>query len=172
MADVNLEIVDGPGAGRQISLDRPIEIGRDPSADVVLDDDLVSRRHARVAPLNGTAVVEDLGSRNGSFVNGNEVHAPAHLGPGDRLLIGVTLFELRTTRQIAAQPSAVMPRPPALATPPRRPDYIPREVEQGQAEGHVLDPLLDIHTKGRAKIAPLAIFVVVVIVVPIFLATR
>ena len=56
-----LEIVEGPGAGRQFPLDRAVVLGRDAAADVVLDDPRVSRRHARITPSDGVVVVVDLG---------------------------------------------------------------------------------------------------------------
>ncbi len=172
MADASLEIVEGPDSGRRLPLDRALEIGREGGTDVVLADELVSRRHARVVPEDDGALVEDLGSLNGSFVNGNEIHAPTRLGPGDHLLVGVTLFELRTARQIAVRPTAVRPKPPGLAAPARSPDYIPPEVVRGELDERPIEALLDKHTKGKAHIAPLGVLVVVVIVVLIFLATR
>jgi hypothetical protein len=72
---------------------RPIVIGRNPDADLVIADDLVSRRHARLVYEDGELVVEDLGSTNGTFVNGARVTR----GPvveGDRLLVGGSLLKL------------------------------------------------------------------------------
>jgi S-DNA-T family DNA segregation ATPase FtsK/SpoIIIE len=172
VATVTLEIVEGPGAGRQVALDGPLEIGREEGADVVLDDDLVSRRHVRVTPDAVGAVVEDLGSLNGSFVNGEEIHARTRMGPGDHLLVGVTMFELRTAQQIVAQPTAMRAKPPALATPARRPDYVPPAVEKGRVESRPIDALFDTRVKGKARVAPIGIFVLAAIVVLIFLATR
>lgn len=171
MAEISLEIVEGPEAGRLLPLERRLEIGRDGDADIVLTDDLVSWRHARVRPSDGGALVEDLGSRNGTFVNGDEVHAPTRLAPGDQILLGVTVLELRSARQIAAQPTAVRPVPPALATPERVPDYVP-PLAAAEGEAHPLTPLLDVHAKAKARTAPLAVFVLVVFAVLIFLATR
>ena len=177
MAELILEIVEGPGAGRQVDLTGPIEVGRDAGLGLSLaDDELVSRRHARIAPQDSSAVAEDLGSRNGTFVNGHEIHAPTRVDPGDQVLIGVTLLQLRSTAQVRAQPTAVRavpnafatPPPPALATPERAPDYVPREA-LGQGP---LDPLLDARTKSKARLAPIAIFVLAVIVVLIYLALR
>ena len=62
-----------------------LEVGRDPSAGMVLEDDLVSRHHVRVIPEGGSALVEDLGSLNGTFVNGQEIHAPTRARPGDHV---------------------------------------------------------------------------------------
>src|SRR4051794_17010321 len=100
MADLILEVVEGAGAGRQIPVEPVVEIGRDPGLAVHLDADTqVSRRHARVTAQGDTAVVEDLGSTNGTVVNEQQVHGPRLLRPGDRIRIGLTLLELRTRAQ-------------------------------------------------------------------------
>jgi hypothetical protein len=63
-------------------------IGRAPECDVVIDDPLVSRHHARITCDVGEALFEDLGSRNGSRVNGSVVLEPKLLEHGDRIQIG------------------------------------------------------------------------------------
>lgn len=63
-------------------------IGRSPDCLITLDDPLVSRRHGRLLIRGNEAVFEDLGSRNGSRVNGRRVYEPVHLKEGDRLRIG------------------------------------------------------------------------------------
>jgi pSer/pThr/pTyr-binding forkhead associated (FHA) protein len=173
--DLLFEIVEGPDAGRQIDLSRPIVLGRDQSADVVLGDGQISRRHVRVSPSNGGALVEDLESTNGTFVNSNEVHAPVEVRPGDQLLVGVTVLQLRSPEQIRAQPSAVRAVPPGLAIPEQRPAYVDRgEVARaGQGAGiPELDRLVDSRVKSKAALAPLAIFVLVALVVVIYLGLR
>lgn len=185
MSSLSLEVVEGRSAGRVIPLAGALELGREPGAGgVALDDALVSRRHLRIAPADGGAVLEDLGSRNGTFVNGNEVHSPTRLTPGDQVLVGSTVLELRSAEQIARQPSRVVAVPPALASPERKPEFVPAALEasgsiaprpQGgspQQQGHVLDRYLDVRTKTKAKLAPLAILLLVVFAVLIFLATR
>jgi hypothetical protein len=215
--ELSLEIVEGAGAGRMVALAGPVTVGRAGDANLVLADELVSRHHAQITPRGSGAVVEDLGSRNGTFVNGEAVHGPAYLTPGDQLQLGVTLVELRSATQIAELPSAVHRVPPPLAVPPRPPDYLPgtdprfadpadpraadpadpraadpadpRAVGGAGAQGlgapdlaalgpatpgrlrHELDPLLDSRTKGKARTAPLALFVLVALVVIIYLAT-
>ncbi|MEA2428826.1 MAG: hypothetical protein QOF37_2454 [Thermoleophilaceae bacterium] len=116
MADLILEIVEGSEAGRQIPLQSVIDIGREPSLPIHLDDDAqVSRRHARLTAQGGGAVVEDLGSTNGTFVNDQPIHSPRSLGPGDRVRVGLTVIELRSPQQVQARPSAVQPRPQLTA---------------------------------------------------------
>jgi len=189
--NLSLEIVEGADAGHRVAVAGPLTVGRAADADLVLADELVSRRHARVSQSGAGAVVEDLGSRNGTFVNGNQIHGPTRLTPGDQLQLGVTLVELRSVTQIAERPSAVQPVPPPLAVPERAPDYLPHEPSADPARpvgggsrglgqsppvgrgtpGHELDSLLDSRTKGKARTAPLALFVLVALVVIVYLAT-
>jgi pSer/pThr/pTyr-binding forkhead associated (FHA) protein len=192
--ELSLEIVEGAGAGRMVALGAGATIGRGREADLILADELVSRRHARVVASAAGAAVEDLGSRNGTFVNGELIHGPTRLEPGDQLQLGVTLVELRSARQIAEQPSAVHPVPPPLAVPARSPDYLAGAAARTDEAGpdvvappagavgpgaagpegrprHELDPLLDSRTKGKARTAPLALFVLVALVLIIYLAT-
>ena len=116
MADLILEIVEGNDAGRQLPLSGALDIGRDPSMQLSLADDTqASRRHARISLQNGQAVVEDLGSTNGTYVNDQPVQSPRALAPGDRVRIGLTVVELRDQAQVAARPSAVQPVPQITA---------------------------------------------------------
>jgi pSer/pThr/pTyr-binding forkhead associated (FHA) protein len=111
MAGLILEVVEGDEAGRQEQLAGALEIGRDPSVTLALEDPEMSRRHARISPQGGEAVVEDLGSTNGTFVNDQPVEGARSIGPGDRIRVGLTVLELRTSEQVASRPSAVLPVP-------------------------------------------------------------
>jgi predicted component of type VI protein secretion system len=116
MSDLILEIVEGSQAGRQLPLDSVVDIGREPSLPLHLDEDTqVSRRHARIALQGGQVVVEDLGSTNGTYVNDQPISSPRSLNPGDKVRIGLTVLELRTRQQVAARPSAVQVRPQLTA---------------------------------------------------------
>jgi Inner membrane component of T3SS, cytoplasmic domain len=172
VSDLLLEIVEGPGAGRQAALAGPLELGRDPAAGMALEDDLASRRHVRVSPEAGGALVEDLGSLNGTFVNGEEIHAPTRVRPGDQLLVGVTVLELRSADDVRTRPTAVRPVPPALAVPAHEPDYVSLDVGAVREPPSPLDPLLDSRTKAKARTAALALFVLAALAVLVFLATR
>jgi pSer/pThr/pTyr-binding forkhead associated (FHA) protein len=175
-----LEIVEGPGAGRQLALDRPVVIGRAAGTDLVLDDGEVSRYHARVSPAtDGSAVVEDLGSVNGTFVNQGELHGPARLDPGDELLVGVTVIELRSHQQVTAQPSAIRAVPPGLAAAPQAPAYVDPEMISAELDRAAENPrnpelekYLDVRVSRRAQLAPLAVFVLVALALIIYFATR
>jgi FHA domain-containing protein len=71
-----------------------ITMGRDPSCTLPIEgDSFVSQRHARIYLLDGQPMVEDLGSTNGSFHNGNRLHGARLLHPGDRVQVGYTVLE-------------------------------------------------------------------------------
>jgi DNA-binding winged helix-turn-helix (wHTH) protein len=63
-------------------------IGREPGVAVTIDAPIVSRRHARIVVANGTARIEDLGSKNGTFVADEKVTAPVALHDGDEIRVG------------------------------------------------------------------------------------
>jgi pSer/pThr/pTyr-binding forkhead associated (FHA) protein len=111
VADLILEIIEGDGAGRQIELTDSVELGRDPSLAVAVEDDQVSRRHARISLEGGQAVAEDLGSTNGTYVNDQPIAERRQLQPDDRIRVGATVLQLRTTQQVSFQPTAVRPVP-------------------------------------------------------------
>jgi pSer/pThr/pTyr-binding forkhead associated (FHA) protein len=71
-----------------------LTLGRAPTCSIgIPDDTFASQLHTRVFPHDGAVWVEDLGSTNGTHVNGGRLSAPAQLSVGDRLQIGSTIFE-------------------------------------------------------------------------------
>jgi pSer/pThr/pTyr-binding forkhead associated (FHA) protein len=85
-----LSVTQGPAelVGVTVPVDGPVVIGRSPGADIVIGDDFVSGRHARVTPVGTDAIVEDLGSTNGTLLNGLPLSVPTSLRPGDTIDIG------------------------------------------------------------------------------------
>ena len=63
-------------------------VGRAPGCAVLLDDPTVSSLHARITQVGDKVVVDDLGSRNGTLLNGRRLKAPTAINPGDRLSFG------------------------------------------------------------------------------------
>ena len=86
--------------GRTWTLDpsRPYTLGRDPQGDIVLDDARVSWRHATISWSGRSWVIEDHGSTNGTWVNGNRVATYLPLGYGDELQIGRIRLRLERAR--------------------------------------------------------------------------
>jgi DNA-binding winged helix-turn-helix (wHTH) protein len=83
--------------GRRVPL-RPGEniLGRDDDG-IHVDSATVSRRHARISICGGEAVLEDLGSKNGTFVRGEPVLVPVRLNDGDEVRTGSVVFRFRMT---------------------------------------------------------------------------
>jgi hypothetical protein len=83
-------------AGTVVLCDDTVVFGRGPEADAVLDgDEFASGRHARVFRREADVYVEDLGSTNGTFVNGQRLAAERRLRPGDVLVVGGTEMAYR-----------------------------------------------------------------------------
>jgi hypothetical protein len=91
---MKIVVVEGPNVGREFELSGATVVGRDQSAGLVIDDPESSRRHASLSVEGMTVTVEDLGSTNGTFVNGTRLLVAQTLEPGDKLRIGTTVFEL------------------------------------------------------------------------------
>src|SRR5207247_1347761 len=77
-----------------------------------------SREHASITAREGGAVVEDLGSTNGTFVGVERITGSRAIQPGDRIRIGTTVIELRAAAMAGGPPTPPPPEPPAAAPPP------------------------------------------------------
>ena len=115
----------GPSPGDTFDLEKDVvTVGRDVTNEIVIADAEVSRQHARINRTPGGYVLEDLGSTNGSFVNGERLVAPRVLNPGDLVGLGenVTLtFEATAAaapETVMGTPGAPPPQPPQAAPPP------------------------------------------------------
>jgi pSer/pThr/pTyr-binding forkhead associated (FHA) protein len=113
-------------------------IGRLPECDVLLQDALVSRMHARISVQHDSVVVEDLHSTNGVYVNGLRVGHSTALREGDRVLIGTTeisMFETRDSsltriRQARRASSSPPPTTPNIAPAPSTPQRVATRLDQ------------------------------------------
>lgn len=79
----------GPLNGQRWSLRSSIIIGRDSSCEIVISDRQVSRRHARITPIQKGVLLEDLGSKNGTHCNGVRVSEPVQLMDGDNIQVAL-----------------------------------------------------------------------------------
>ena len=134
-----LVITSAQHEGRRIEVSRELVIGRE-NVDVEIDDAELSRRHVAVRPKEGGLEVEDLGSRNGTRVDGTRIDGPTRIRHGAVLSVGMTTFAVEapvaepegageTRAHVPAQGTVVnqAPRPARQATvagdgppPPRR----------------------------------------------------
>jgi DNA-binding winged helix-turn-helix (wHTH) protein len=93
---------------REISLVEGENIlGRDPDAVVWIDRNSVSRRHARIVLAGDTAILEDLGSKNGTYLSGRRIAKPAPLSSGDEIKIGAACLVFRVYRSTGTTASKV-----------------------------------------------------------------
>jgi pSer/pThr/pTyr-binding forkhead associated (FHA) protein len=90
-----LIVTQGSQTGQSAALaDGVIMIGRGADCQIILDDDYVSTRHARVVSGENGVYVEDMGSTNGSYVNGQRITAPTTITMSDTVRIGKTILKL------------------------------------------------------------------------------
>ncbi len=107
-----------------------LTIGRDASNAVAINDAEVSRKHARLTFQGGKYVLEDLGSTNGTFVNGQRLSGPVVLKPGDVISLGEQIVLMYDA--VNVDPGATMASPrkfaqpaPRAAVPSAPPAYVP-----------------------------------------------
>jgi pSer/pThr/pTyr-binding forkhead associated (FHA) protein len=83
-----------------------VVVGRSSSCHIVLDDGLVSRRHAQFVIGHKTVLIEDLGSVNGVYLNGERIAGPKNLRDGDRVQVGKQDFVLRSATKVLPDDTA------------------------------------------------------------------
>ena len=146
-----LTVRQGPRPDQTFDLHKDVHtIGREAGNDILINDPQVSRHHARVTLQGGTYVLEDLGSTNGTFVNGRRVSGPVALSAGDMVGFGDTVVlavsgaaDASVTQAGRVQPaaptfpsmpSARQPAAPPPQAPPTRPGpYVPEAAPAGAA---------------------------------------
>jgi pSer/pThr/pTyr-binding forkhead associated (FHA) protein len=113
----------GPDAGLQFAITEPmVTVGRHRSCDIQVNDPEVSRQHARITWSGTGYAVEDLGSINGTFVNGERISAPRALKNGDLLRLGKVELALQVAEPV---PADEMPTMAGVAAPPAREPVAP-----------------------------------------------
>lgn len=125
-----LRFISGKYQGGEYPLveGQQVVVGRSSELDMVLVEEMVSRRHAVISLRDGVASIEDLGSTNGTFVNGEKVSKMA-LHEGDRILIGTNILKVirlaapsgDTRRNLDAAKRRVPARPRSNASPDEAP---------------------------------------------------
>jgi len=106
-------VEERPLTGRVVQLGDGVVVGRE-GCEVVLPDPEVSRRHAELTVVDDLPTVTDLGSTNGTWVNGRRITAPTPIGPGDVLRFGNTVWNVRSPdapTRVASDPDFADLRP-------------------------------------------------------------
>lgn len=97
--ELRLLVLEGPDQGRTFILHEGRQIlGRNPTCEVFLTDEQVSRQHCQIEVEEGKSILTDLGSRNGTLVNGQPIQRVL-LNPGDHIQVGRTLLQLQVVKQ-------------------------------------------------------------------------
>jgi predicted component of type VI protein secretion system len=104
------------GERREIRVAGAITVGRERTAGVYLDDKTLSREHTKFYVENGKLFVRDLESRNGTFLNGQQIKNTQPLKAGDRIKVGTAMF---TVLPEAGEALPAVTAPLASAPPPR-----------------------------------------------------
>ena len=153
----------GPTPGKTFELNKSeITIGRDIVNDIVINDAEVSRKHARLVSQAGSYVLEDVGSTNGTFVNGQRLMGPHLLRPGELILFGENVSLSYETTQF--DPDATMVAasnvpgmPPAPTPPSSRETYVPASQQPPPARPAPPPPRYeDQYTPSTAEVYPMA----------------
>lgn len=127
-----LRVVSGPLAGQTIDVDNEVVIGRE-DTDLTIDDVELSRRHAVVRRHASRLQVEDLGSTNGTYVDGTRIEEPTILGGGAEIQIGITKLVVEGVLP-AGSAGADADAPQSRASQPTRASIsIPPEMQKQQA---------------------------------------
>jgi hypothetical protein len=138
----SLRVTSGPLAGQTIDVTGELVIGRQ-DADITIDDAEISRRHAVVRRIPGALEVEDLGSANGTFVDGERIAGATRVGGGAKIRLGATMLDVEGV--VPVQPTRVRPIVDPQAT---RATGIPADLTRARA---VPSPDL---TRARAVPSP------------------
>jgi predicted component of type VI protein secretion system len=127
MAGETLKVTAGNAAGQDIPLEQELVIGRStPGQGSLGGDSEISRVHARVyRDASGQLMVEDLGSTNGTFVNGNRISSVTPLRAGDELRVGQTTLGVEGGAAAEGATAVGQPIPPVIAPPPAAPQPPP-----------------------------------------------
>jgi len=113
-----LTMRSGPNPGTVYALDSDqISIGRDSSNEIPVNDAEVSRRHSRLTFQGGKYVLEDMGSTNGTFVNGQRLTGPRVLKSGEVVSLGEQIVFVYEA--VDSDPGATMVSPRNISAPPR-----------------------------------------------------
>lgn len=101
-----LRFISGKYQGGEFPLlsEREIVIGRSSELDMVLVEDMVSRKHAKISTQQAQIIITDMGSTNGTFVNGEKIRK-TRLKEGDRILIGTSILKVVATNAAPVSPS-------------------------------------------------------------------
>jgi ABC-2 type transport system ATP-binding protein len=112
VAELSLRVISGPVAGRSVELSGTVVAGRDPTLELVLDDEQVSRRHFQLELDASRVLLQDLDSSNGTYLNGQLATTTNRyrVRPGDRIQAGTTMLEVFSPSEQTSLAARVSPQ--------------------------------------------------------------
>ncbi len=116
-----------PGKIYNLESGHKLIVGRQSTNDIIVNDEQVSRKHAQIELLSGGAVVTDLGSSNGTYVNGARITSPVTLQPGDNLQVGTTILKFLGAQIEDSESTRAFPGGFNPLTPPKKFEVKPFE---------------------------------------------
>jgi hypothetical protein len=171
MAQFRFVMRSGPAVGKVYPLDaQEIYIGRESTNSVVINDAQVSRRHARMELRGSAYVIQDLGSTNGTFVNGTRISGMQVLNPGDMVAFGEGILlaydsamDMNATVLSTKPPQTVVQRPAPAPPPAPAPVFrpAPAPVYSGQVPAGPV-PMPPAAAPGKKKF-PVWIIVLIIL---------
>jgi len=149
MAQFQFVMRSGPTPGMTFPLEGDqLIIGRDASNNVAINDAEISRKHSRLSFQGGKYVLEDLGSTNGTFVNGQRLAGPAVLKPGDVVSLGEQIVLMYDAINIDPGATIASPRHAVRVSPP------PVQQPQPVAQVHSPAPVYSSTPAKKTNLAP------------------
>ena len=178
-----LILVSGNGAGTEYPLEKTeLQLGRDLSNDIVINDPEVSRHHAHLLLQPEGYILEDLGSTNGTFIRGQRLAAPVVLRPGELITIGEKVnlkYEVISSDQSATvvvqhrapeivpatpvSPQPVPVPPPSAIPPTPSPVMVPPP-----GGGMIQPPMAPVYGKPKKKSKALVVILILLAIVVVF----
>ncbi|MBI3735965.1 FHA domain-containing protein [Candidatus Sumerlaeota bacterium] len=121
-----------------------ITVGRGPDNDVDLSDPHSSSQHAMIARKGGGYIIRDLGSRNGTFINGRKIESDTLLNHGDQIRVGLTEMQFLTDAEHSFSSVSPIPPPPEseASAPPDEIQEFPTDLQKTILNGNCLPPAI------------------------------
>ncbi|MDX1523593.1 MAG: FHA domain-containing protein, partial [Anaerolineae bacterium] len=141
---LQLVVHAGPLAGKGFPISGDtLTFGRDPENNITLDDTQVSRFHARLLLRDDEVIIEDLGSTNGTLVNGTPVTSQHVLQPADIISVGSSVFGVKGfsapstvgVTQVSSEPPTFTPAGPVASPSPPKPRPVPPPPSSTEQQG-------------------------------------
>lgn len=163
---LKLKVTGGNALGTELQVEDELLIGREAPGEGRLGDDLeISRRHAQISRSEqGEFAIEDLGSTNGTIVNGRKITAAEALYPGDTIEVGASKLVVQVSTVApppGGAPEPTEPSPPQATEAAGLPPPLSLRIDVDLASGEAMlaideasEPIKLVHKDGRWHLAP------------------